>query len=67
MGGKVLNRQSEGFDIRREKAFLAATAEKTRAKVTQNVGKRSFNWKSDGFTLRKLKEFESRNGGRDKS
>ena len=67
MGGKVLNRQSEDFDIGREKAFLAATAEKTRAKVTRNMGGRRFNRKSDGFTLRKLKDFESRNGGKDKS
>ena len=40
LGGKVLSRQSEGFDIGREKVFLAAMAEKTRAKVTRNVGGR---------------------------
>ena len=40
LGGKVPNWQSKGFDIRREKFFLAATTEKTRAKVTQNMGER---------------------------
>ena len=40
LGEKVLNRQSEGFNIGREKVFLAATAEKTRAKVMRNVGGR---------------------------